>query len=66
MSITKNEFAVKFGPHQTYAMLLYLHNELNALRTAAGLPQQTKQDLIDNIDANMATVLEQIKIGNQE
>lgn len=54
--ITREKLYQMFGPLLIEAIVLIIKDEINILRTNASLPERTNQQIIDAIEAKLATL----------
>ncbi len=56
--VTRSELYRKFGPRLTEAIVLVIKDEINTLRTQAGLPERTNDQILTAIGNKLDTVEE--------
>ena len=54
MSTTREKLYQKFGPLLVEAIVLVIKDEINLLRTEAGLQERTNQQLLDAVDTKLS------------
>ena len=55
-AITRDELYRQFGPKVVEAIVLIVKDEINILRSLAGLPERTNQQLLNAIEAKLELI----------
>lgn len=53
---TREELYKQFGPILIESLILIIRDEINILRTNAGMTERTNQQIIDAIDSKLQTI----------